>query len=101
MSSFDKILKRGKEAVSARDPSDDWKNCIGYVLGYIQLLNEMYDDKRVHNVELKNIWCDRCKRATFILIGQDPNEEADKLYRFNIGDWVLTPDAKCYCPDCK
>ena len=99
--SFDDILKNGKDAVVKIDPDEAWKNCIGYILRYIQYFNEMYDDKSNHNLSLKEANCDKCKKATYIALVNKLNATEESFFKFNLGDWAISEDKTILCPNCK
>ena len=98
--SFDKILKKGKSAANNKNPVDDWKKYIGFILWHLQALNDMYIKKDMHHVAFKSIKCEKCGQATYLALVRDAHDPSQAL-KFHLADWKAIDDDTYECPNCK
>lgn len=100
--SFDKILKKGKDAASAPTAQNKWEQAIGMILHSLQQLNNIYPDPKTHHIATKHISCKKCRVASFILLVRS-KDNPKQLVKFHLHDWKSTNVDKdeYLCSGCK
>ena len=98
--SFDDILKKGKQAGSVVDPKDEWKLVITNLMFELHYLNAMYKDLKTHHVAIEQQRCDKCREATFIISVRDWDDRGRAL-KFHKGNWKAINKDIYICEKCK
>jgi len=88
MASFDKILKKGKQAGLDISAKEDWTKYISIILQNLMLLNAEFkgkiDEHFIHSIDL--VHCQDCKKALFLLVATDMNNRSQVL-RWRLDTW--------------
>jgi len=98
--SFDKILRKGKKAVTNASPDAIWKQYIGMVLYDLHRVNALYGKDEMHHIAIKQIKCDSCSVATFLAMVRDVSDP-QRAIKFHLGEWRAIDDDHYLCPKCK
>lgn len=88
MSSFDDLLKKGKDKIVDVDSGDraDWRGCINEVMGGLKKLqNDMYNPKET-NMQIDSIKCKDCGNRGFIMTIVDLANKK-KRWKFKFSGW--------------
>ena len=100
MASFDKILKKGKQAVQSTSPNIKWTRYISAILYDLMALNEAYkgskDEHFVSAIELVN--CENCRKALYILVATDMDNR-NQVLRWRLDNWDVVGE-KYLCDAC-
>lgn len=101
MSSFDEILKKGKQAaVGNNNPKNAWKVCITNIMYELHRLNKMYGKDLEHHLLVEQRKCEKCGLASFIVAVRD-FDNRKRVIKFHKGDWKAIDKDKYHCDKCK